>query len=880
MDPHSRFSHFDNKRNPKVGPQSLSQKPRFMDNTIKPKLDNYASTKQQSRKTSGSRDDTFLIPVLRPFVTNSRVKQEEKSRKDMYLAFVNNALQEKANGNNEPFEELVSQFNPKRSPTELPFPQPAQLRLWILALSHVVSRLERAHSSLVEAIINMPWVTMDNATVRSYTVFIGMLVSARPEYLFLVLGKLSLGFTHQAGFQALSTSLPEPSSTPLTRRLVYDRLHYLLRHLLSLIPTLPSTLMPLLSRNFPHKRQSQTAQTTYIRNLLRISEYCPEVADQILGVIVDRAIQIDVEIQIEIDEIEEDAVQEQDDIFELDPFDVVVGQEGDEDESDEDFSDDEFETFSDISSEGGNMDDDGGLAGRIDDLPTEHGHLREMVKKLDAILTLVLEHFEAYASIANMSNENGDGSSPSSSLPELPPLPPINAAVNPFFDGTHSSPIIDFRSFSQPPPSNQAQLAQLNQLASSSRPSTPTSAMASSPSWLLPNQPSLPPPTKKMLRAQFHALLSIFDRTILRTFKSRYTQFLLFWYTSLDPEFSDIFQGMLVDRALFQPAEHESGGGNVAQTPIVTRAAAASYIGSFVSRAKFVDRAGARRVVGVLCEFLKAHLDGVESTLKISTSPSNSTRTANAVVDALNVIGDQNTVFYAVAQAFFLIFCFRWRDLLEDGEGEEGSDLIGVKNTKTPGAGKKWMKQLDVAQRVVNSVLNPLKVCSPNVANQFARVAHATDFIYCFTILESNRRSDASSCDGPAHQISLSALTHGLHLTSELNTFFPFDPYKLPKSGVYIQKVYRDWTSVAFDEESDDDDTSDSDDSDEGENENEGTAHATSEFGVPISITVADGNLQGNADESAPGLGVSFDAMSISPAKDGMVTAEQVLGLS
>ncbi|KAJ3710264.1 RNA polymerase I-specific transcription initiation factor RRN3 [Lentinula raphanica] len=811
MDPHSRFSHFDNKRNPKAGPPSLAQRPRFMDNSVKPNLDNFASMKQQSRKNPESYDDGSSILARRPYVTNSRVKQEEKSRKDMYLAFVNNALQEKGNGNTEPFEELVSQFNPKRSSTELLSPQPAQLRLWILALSHVVSRLGRAHSSLVEAIINMPWVTMDNATVRSYMVFIGMLISARPEYLSLVLGKLSLGFTHQAGFQALSTSLPETSSTPITRRLVYDRLHQLLRHLLSLIPTLPSTLMPLLSRNFPHKRQNQTAQTTYIRNLLRVTNYCPELADQILGLIVDRAIQIDVEIQIEIDEIEEEAVQEEEDIFELDPFDVLVGQEVDEDDSDQDISDDEFETFSDISSEGGDMDDDGGLAGRIDDLPTKHEHLREMVKKLDAILSLVFEHFEAYAS---------------------------------------------------------AQLAQLNLLASSpSRPSTPTSAVLNSPSSLLPNQSSLPPPTKKMLRAQFHTLLSIFDRTILRTFKSRYTQFLLFWYTSLDAEFSDIFQGMLVDRAIFQSGQYESG------TPIVTRAAAASYIGSFVSRARFVDREGARRVVGVLCEFLKAHLDAVESILK-NTTPSNGSRGANAAVDALNVIGDQNTVFYAVAQAFFLIFCFRWRDLLQEDE-EDDLTLLGAKDVKSSRVGKKWMEQLDVVQRVVNSVLNPLKVCSPNVANQFARVAHATDFIYCYTILESNRRSDVSS--GDVHQISLSALTNGLHLTSELNTFFPFDPYKLPKSGAYIQEIYRDWASVAINEDSDDDDdVSDSDGSDEDED----VVDASSEVGMPITISVAGGDTGANGDATAPTLGASFDAMSISPAKEGINAAEHVLAMS
>lgn len=100
-------------------------------------------------------------------------------------------------GNPEPFDELVNQFNPKKFVAE-GVPYTADLRLWILALSHVVSRLERRHTALVEAIVNMPWTTMDDATVKSYTTFIGMLLSARPEYLSLVLTKIASGFTHRA----------------------------------------------------------------------------------------------------------------------------------------------------------------------------------------------------------------------------------------------------------------------------------------------------------------------------------------------------------------------------------------------------------------------------------------------------------------------------------------------------------------------------------------------------------------------------------------------------------------------------------------------------------------------------------------------------------
>jgi RNA polymerase I-specific transcription initiation factor RRN3 len=91
----------------------------------------------------------------------------------------------------------VNQFNLKLSQVQ-GVPQLIQLRLWFSALSHVVSRLERTHSVLVDAIVNMPWTTLDTTTVKSYTVFMGMLVSARPEYLSLVLSKIAQGFTHRA----------------------------------------------------------------------------------------------------------------------------------------------------------------------------------------------------------------------------------------------------------------------------------------------------------------------------------------------------------------------------------------------------------------------------------------------------------------------------------------------------------------------------------------------------------------------------------------------------------------------------------------------------------------------------------------------------------
>src|SRR5882757_6221959 len=92
------------------------------------------------------------------------------------------------------------------------------------------------------------------------------------------------------------------------------------------------------------------------------------------------------------------------------------------------------------------------------------------------------------------------------------------------------------------------------------------------------------------------------------------------------------------------------------------------------------------------------------------------------------------------------------------------------------------------------------QVCSQNVVHQFARIAQATDFTYCFSILEANKRAP--------YPVFAGAVA-GHAGPEELHTFFPFDPYKLPRSGEYIQGVYREWTAVAIGDDEDEDEDED-----------------------------------------------------------------------
>ncbi|RUS27043.1 RNA polymerase I-specific transcription initiation factor RRN3-domain-containing protein, partial [Jimgerdemannia flammicorona] len=169
-------------------------------------------------------------------------------------------------------------------------------------------------------------------------------------------------------------------------------------------------------------------------------------------------------------------------------------------------------------------------------------------------------------------------------------------------------------------------------------------------------------------------LLDIFDRTILQTFKSRYTQFLLFYYCAIDaPTFPDAFLGHLVAKLIDQAH------------PAVTRIASAAYISSFVSRARYLNTECIRTVVQYLGGWCHEYMDKYEG----------------------NVVTPDQTkygVFYAVVQAMMYVFCFRWKVLMEEGDEITGeSEMERVKGAGGV-IGKRWCAGLSGMQRMLDKL--------------------------------------------------------------------------------------------------------------------------------------------------------------------------------
>jgi RNA polymerase I-specific transcription initiation factor RRN3 len=632
---------------------------------------------------------------------------------------------------------------------------------------------------------------------------------------------------------------------------MYARVHTLLRSLLALVPSLPAQLAPLLVQHFPHKREGRAAHVVYVRNALEVCSYAGELAETVLLCVVDRAMQLDVsgcttrapppplpppspeaprsysgaqvEIQVELDELEEEDDGATTNGLDEDPFEAALEGQSDSDSDSDDGGDDGgLDDLSDDDSEGG------GLVSETD-AEKRLSAVRELVAKLDGIMAVVFKHLEEQNARYEDIAKGGNGL--------------LGRARRGSLEGDNSPSASPARQSPQ-----------------------------SKPAALLADQPT---PSRAMaLRGnQFQMLLGIFQRAVLPTFKSRHVQFLLFWHASLDSDFADLLLGMLLSKAIY--GLNEAGDSLEGKEPTIMRIVAASYVASLVSRASYIGATDCRAVMLNLCAFLDAHLAAHAS----STPPRPGSARAT---EALSAIHGPHAIFYAVTQAAFYIFCFRWRDLRLDADEEAEIDVVS-----SALGGARWAEGLSVLQRAITSPLNPLAHCSPTVVRQFAGVAEHTGLLYCWSIIESNSRrggarSGANSAENPStpmadesgglKQLQLQRNPNTLpgqrepppaHAVQELDVFFPFDPYRLRLSSRWVERLYRSWEDVAPESMRDEDETSDDDDDDDAdESDADSTAGEDSAPNSPVGLRIPKRQSVNDASDDA--FSKSLETMSIS----------------
>jgi len=164
----------------------------------------------------------------------------------------------------------------------------------------------------------------------------------------------------------------------------------------------------------------------------------------------------------------------------------------------------------------------------------------------------------------------------------------------------------------------------------------------------------------------FEILMEIFQKTILPTHNSRYTQFLVFYLCSYSPVYVNNFICLLAQKVL------------TPSVPSVIQVASAAYISSFVARAKYMEIAPVKTILQLLTRFALNYVEQNEHRLGSVLNPK------------------QYMIFYSVVEAIILIFLYRWRTLMEN-------DGNGISYGQLPPE----MKGLD---RIIQSRFNPLVV--------------------------------------------------------------------------------------------------------------------------------------------------------------------------
>lgn len=326
------------------------------------------------------------------------------------------------------------------------------------------------------------------------------------------------------------------------------------------------------------------------------------------------------------------------------------------------------------------------------------------------------------------------------------------------------------------------------------------------------NTSSKPGAPDRTLLSLYHSLLTIFDKMVLRTHKSKYTQVIIFYASSMHSSFSETFLSLLLMRMFDEKAAK------------YLRCTASAYYASYLARAKHIDAQTLCHCMKLCVDWVHTYLDRLESshaTLAMDTS--------------------KHATFYSAVQSVLYIFCFRWRDLSEMVDQSainvqlpptphkrrrlnslthgthgvvsgSGSDIIEheesllladklLTNNGLKAPGMHWWRMRGGFQRVLFSKLQPLQVCAKTVVSEFDSIAHKLEIVYCAPMMMKN-----DSCSTPppspvlsenrkrASAICEEELMESVEVGQVLESFFPFDPFYCHLSSKsFIDPLYVEW---------------------------------------------------------------------------------------
>ncbi|KAK8798826.1 hypothetical protein WA158_007910 [Blastocystis sp. Blastoise] len=253
----------------------------------------------------------------------------------------------------------------------------------------------------------------------------------------------------------------------------------------------------------------------------------------------------------------------------------------------------------------------------------------------------------------------------------------------------------------------------------------------------------------------FHTLQRCFERSVMLTHKSKHVQFLLFYICQYNKRFIEQFIGRMIDWICSEEAIQ------------ITRQTCAAYCASFVCRALYIELDVVKSVLYYLIHWVKAYIDIYQKQ-----------------ENPLYAGSPGHTLFYSVIQSVCYILCFCGRRIARDP------------------AGMRFLRQWNWKE-IMDSSLEPLRYCISSVTTEFIYLAielKLINFSECQTYYINYLYNFLYTPD-LENQIQQSKKVSLGSGSNPLDSFFPFDPYLLRDSYVYIKDIYISWEEVVEDDE-------------------------------------------------------------------------------
>ncbi|KAH9879429.1 hypothetical protein J1614_002869 [Plenodomus biglobosus] len=212
---------------------------------------------------------------------------------------VRRAIEKHAAGDKAAFDALKGLF--REAPTSQDAPLSGLLQKYLIALSNHAPLLDHSCKRLVHAVIDCSWIARNEHFVRSYRHFLRSLLSVQTGYMSTVLQMLVAMFLTPPSVNARHQDDP-----PVQRVRLQTRVHETLKSILRHSPMASSFLAPVITHTFPFSDDDAKTHIEFIRNILKVTEYAPEIKGEILSLVTEKLVKIDVQMQVNMEDLDDD----------------------------------------------------------------------------------------------------------------------------------------------------------------------------------------------------------------------------------------------------------------------------------------------------------------------------------------------------------------------------------------------------------------------------------------------------------------------------------------------------------------------------------------------------------------------------------------------